>query len=202
MKNRASFGKIVWGFLFMVFLLAACGGKTPPVKYYTLNTLPVMPQENSGAVLGEDIAVGVGPVDFPKFLDRPQIVTRKGQNRVEVSDFHRWAGSFPEDFSRVLAKNIATLLPTNRVEIYPWEDTFSPIYQVKLEVEQFDGNLGDRVLLKVTWWIADQENEVVVKNSLIEEPVSSEEYDGLVEAKSQALGTLSQAIVDQIRRLR
>jgi uncharacterized lipoprotein YmbA len=188
----------------MVFLFAACGGKTPPMKYYTLNTLPVMQQENPGVVLGEDIAVGVGPVDFPKFLDRPQIVTRKGQNRVEVSEFHRWAGSFPGDFSRVLAKNIAALLPSNRVEIYPWEDTFSPIYQVKLEVEQFDGQLGERVLLKVTWSLVDQEgkNDLVVQNSLIEESVSSEDYDGLVEAKSNALGTLSQAIVDEIRRLR
>jgi len=186
----------------MVFLFAACGGKTPPMKYYTLNTLPVMQQENPGVVLGEDIAVGVGPVDFPKFLDRPQIVTRKGQNRVEVSEFNRWAGSFSGDFSRVLAKNIATLLPTNRVEIYPWEDIFSPTYQIKLEVEQFDGQLGERVLLNVIWSVMDQENELVVKNSLIEEPVSTEDYDGLVEAKSNALGTLSQAIVDEIRRLR
>jgi uncharacterized lipoprotein YmbA len=204
MKNRAFSVKISWGFLFMVFLLPACGGKTPPVKYYTLNTLPVTQQENPGAVLGEDIAVGVGPVDFPKFLDRPQIVTRKGQNRVEVSEFHRWAGSFPGDFSRVLARNISTLLPSNRVEIYPWADTFSPIYQVKLEVEQFDGQLGERVLLKVTWSLVDQEgkNDLVVQKSLIEESVSSEDYDGLVEAKNNALGSLSQAIVDEIRKLR
>jgi uncharacterized lipoprotein YmbA len=162
----------------------------------------VTQQENPGAVVGEDIAVGVGPVDFPKFLDRPQIVTRKGQNRLEMSEFNRWAGSFPGDFSRVLAKNIATLLPSNRVEVYPWADTFSPVYQVKLEVGQFDGKLGDRVLLNVTWSVVDKENELVVKNSLIEEPVSSEDYDGLVEAKSNALGTLSQAIVEEIRRLR
>jgi uncharacterized lipoprotein YmbA len=88
------------------------------------------------------------------------------------------------------------------VEIYPWEDTFSPIYQVKLEVEQFEGQLGERVLLNVTWSVAEQENEGVVRTSLIEEPVSSEDYDGLVEAKSKALATLSQAIVDDIKRLR
>ena len=201
MKNRACIVKVGWAFILFVFLLAGCGS-SPAVKYYTLNTLPDMQQHNTEAASGDDIAIGVGPVEFPKFLDRPQIVTRKGQNQVEVSEFHRWAGSFPEDFSRVLAKNIATLLPSNRVEIYPWEDIFSPTYQVKLEVEQFEGQLGNRVLLNVTWSVVDQEDEVVVRNSLIKEPVSSEDYDGLVEAKSQALGTLSQAIVDEIRRLR
>jgi uncharacterized lipoprotein YmbA len=201
MKNRACIVKVGWAFILFVFLLTGCSG-SPAVKYYTLNTLPDMQQDNTGAASGDDIAIGLGPVEFPKFLDRPQIVTRKGQNQVEVSEFHRWAGSFPEDFSRVLAKDIATLLPSNRVEVYPWEDTFSPTYQVKLKVEQFDGQLGNRVLLNVTWSVVDQEDEVVVRNSLIKEPVSSEDYDGLVEAKSQALGTLSQAIVDEIRRLR
>jgi hypothetical protein len=56
--------------------------------------------------------------------------------------------------------------------------------------------------LNVTWSVAEQENEGVVRTSLIEEPVSSEDYDGLVEAKSKALATLSQAIVDDIKRLR
>ena len=201
MKNRARFGNIGWAFLLTVFFVAACS-TTPPVAYYTLNTLPEMQQEIPAAVMDDTLAIGVGPVEFPKFLDRPQIVTRKSQNQIEVSEFHRWAGSFPGDFSRVLAKNIATLLPSNRVEIYPWEDTFSPIYQVKLEVEQFEGQLGERVLLNVTWSVAEQENEGVVRTSLIEEPVSSEDYDGLVEAKSKALATLSQAIVDDIKRLR
>ena len=201
MKNRARFGNMGWGFLFLVFLLGGCSS-TPPVAYYTLNTLPEMQQEIPAALMDDTIAVGVGPVEFPKFLDRPQIVTRKSQNQIQVSEFHRWAGSFPGDFSRVLAKNIATLLPSNRVEIYPWEDTFSPIYQVKLEVEQFEGQLGEQVLLKVTWSLVNQENDLVVKNSLIEEPVASEDYDGLVVAKSNALGTLSQAIVEEIRRLK
>lgn len=203
MKNRACFGKVKWAFLLIVFLLAACS-KTPPAQYYTLNTLPAMQQDNPETVAGDTIAIGVGPVDFPKFLDRPQIVTRKGQNRVEVSEYHRWAGSLPGDFSRVLAKNISILLPTNRVAVYPWVDQFVPTYQIKLDVEQFDGWLGEQVLLNVTWSITDQEgtNELVVKTSLIKEVLSTEDYEALVVAKSQALTTLSRAIVDEIRRLR
>jgi uncharacterized lipoprotein YmbA len=191
-----------WAFLLLVFFLAACSS-TPPVAYYTLNTLPEMQQEIPAAVMDDTLAIGVGPVEFPKFLDRPQIVTRKSQNQIEVSEFHRWAGSFPGDFSRVLAKNISILLPSDRVAVYPWGEQFSPTYRVKLDVEQFDGQLGERVVLDVTWMVTDQEgtNKLVVRKSLIEEPVSDKTYEALVVAESNALVTLSRTIVEEIRKL-
>ena len=191
-----------WAFLLLVLFLAACSS-TPPVAYYTLNTLPEMQQEIPAAVMDDTLAIGVGPVEFPKFLDRPQIVTRKSQNQIEVSEFHRWAGSFPGDFSRVLAKNISILLPTDRVAVYPWGEQFSPTYRIKLDVEQFDGQVGERVVLEVTWMVTDQEgtNKLLVRKSLIEEPVSDETYEALVVAESNALATLSRTIVEEIRRL-
>ncbi|MGD8509963.1 MAG: PqiC family protein, partial [Syntrophobacterales bacterium] len=192
MKNRARFGNIGWAFLLLLFLLGACSS-TPPVAYYTLNTLPERQQEIPAEVMDDTIAIGVGPVEFPKFLDRPQIVTRKSQNQIEVSEFNRWAGSFPGDFSKVLAKNISILLPTDRVAVYPWGDQFTPTYQIKLEVEQFDGQLGESVVLDVTWMVTDQEgtNTLVVRKSRVEEAVLDKTYEALVEAKSNGLVTLS-----------
>jgi uncharacterized lipoprotein YmbA len=202
MKNKARFVNMGWALLLTVFFVASCS-TTPPVAYYTLNTLPERQQEIPAAVMDDTLAIGVGPVEFPKFLDRPQIVTRKSQNQIQVSEFHRWAGSFPGDFSRVLAKNISILLPTDRVAVYPWGEQFSPTYRVKLDVEQFDGQVGERVVLEVTWMVTDQEgtNKLLVRKSLIEEPVSDETYEALVVAESNALATLSRTIVEEIRRL-
>ncbi|MGD8687430.1 MAG: PqiC family protein [Syntrophobacterales bacterium] len=202
MKNRARFGNIGWAFLILLFLLGACSS-TPPVAYYTLNTLPERQQEIPAEVMDDTIAIGVGPVEFPKFLDRPQIVTRKSQNQIEVSEFNRWAGSFPGDFSKVLAKNISILLPTDRVAVYPWGDQFTPTYQIKLEVEQFDGQLGESVVLDVTWMVTDQEgtNTLVVRKSRVEEAVLDKTYEALVEAKSNGLVTLSRTIVEELRKL-
>ena len=202
MRNRLSLRNLGWAFMFAAFLLAGCSS-TPLTKFYELNSLPTGQQENPAASLGEDIAIGVGPVEFPGSLDRPQIVTRKSQNQVEISEFHRWASSLPQGFSRVLAKNISTLLPTDRVAVYPWDDTFSPTYQVKLNVEQFDGQLGERVSLRVIWSLVGQEGkkELVVRKTLIEEPVLTSDYEGLVAAQSNALATLSREIVEEIRKL-
>jgi uncharacterized lipoprotein YmbA len=201
MKNRVCFGAISGAFLLMVLLFAACSS-TPPVKYYTLNTLE-MQQDVSEDASSDQMAVGLGPMVFPKSLNRPQIVIRQSPNRVEVSEFHRWASPLQGDFLRVLAKNISILLPMSRVAVYPWKDQFSPTYRIKLNVEQFDGQFGTHVILDVTWSVAKQKdtNEPVVKNSLIKEPVSTEDYEAIVAAKSRALAVLSQEIVSVINTL-
>jgi uncharacterized lipoprotein YmbA len=201
MKNRAYFGNMGRAFSLMVFLLAACS-TTPDVKYYTLNPLSDMQPDIPQGVSGDTLVIGVGPVEFPRFLDRPQIVTRRSQNRVEVSEFHRWAGSFSEDFLRVLAKNISMLLPAGWVAAYPWADEFSPTFRIPLTVEQFDGQLGKHVVLNVTWavWHQKDTNEPVIKHTRIKEAVSGDDYDALVAAQSRAIGTLSRAIVEEIER--
>ena len=186
----------------MVFLLASCS-TTPAVKYYTLTPSFHKQTNIAQPVSGDTLAIGVGPVEFPKFLDRPQIVTRKSEHRVAVSEFHRWAGSFSEDFLRVLAKNISMLLPADRVVAYPWTEQFSPTFRIPLTVEQFDGRLGEHVVLNVAWSVQHQKdmNEPVIKHTRIKEPISAENYDALVAAQSRAIGTLSRAIVEEIERL-
>jgi uncharacterized lipoprotein YmbA len=148
-----------------------------------------MQQDVSEDASSDQMAVGLGPMVFPKSLNRPQIVIRQSPNRVEVSEFHRWASPLQGDFLRVLAKNISILLPMSRVAVYPWKDQFSPTYRIKLNVEQFE--------------VAKQKdtNEPVVKNSLIKEPVSTEDYEAIVAAKSRALAVLSQEIVSVINTL-
>jgi uncharacterized lipoprotein YmbA len=202
MKNKAGFGNVGWIFFFTMVLFVSCS-TTPAVRYYTLNPFSEVQPDVSQAVSGDTLAIGVGPVELPKFLDRPQIVTRISQHRVEVSEFHRWAGSFSEDFLRVLAKNISMLLPADRVAAYPWTDRFSPTYRIPLTVEQFDGRLGDHVVLNVTWsvWHQEDTNEPVIKHTLIREPISHVDYDALVSAQSRAIGMLSRAIVDEIERV-
>ena len=189
-------------FVLVLFLLAACS-TTPAVRYYTLNPCFEMQRGISQAVSGDTLAIGVGPAEFPRFLDRPQIVTRKSQHRVAVSEFHRWAGSFSEDFLRVLAKNISMLLPADRVAAYPWTDRFSPDFRIPLTVEQFDGRFGGHVVLNVTWsvWNQKDANGPVMKHTRIKEPVSAEDYDALVAAQSRAIGSLSRAIVMEIERV-
>ncbi len=184
----------------LVFL-AGCRSATTPLEFYTLSPLSSATEVDKTAGLGDDISVGVGPLHIPKIIDRPQIVTRIGPNKITVDEFHRWAGSVYEDFLRVVTMNLAVLLQSNLVVAYPWEDYVDPDYRVYLEVQQFDGRLGLYAQLNITWTITGREAReiLLVRKSLIREPARGEDYDALVAAKSRLLATLSRQIAKGIK---
>ena len=183
--------------IFMVLaLLSGCRSATTPIEFYTLSPLTAVAEADKAVGLGDNIAVGIGPLQMPKINDRPQIVTRIGPNQINVDEFHRWAGSVYEDFLRVVTMNLAVILQSNRVAAHPWEDYFDPDYRIYMEVQQFDGRLGQSVQLDITWTITGREVReiLLVRKSLIREPVQGEGYDALVAAQSRILATLSQQI--------
>jgi uncharacterized lipoprotein YmbA len=189
--------------VFVAVLLAACRSGAPPVEFYTLNSISVANENAHAASAASNIAIGVGPVEIPQVLDRPQIVTRSSPNKLALDEFHRWAGSLQADFARVLAENIAILLPTDRVKVYPWEVTFRPDYRIALNIRYFEGQWGSNVLLDVVWMVKDRADQstLVLKKSVITEPLPVADYEKLVAAKSQAIARLSREIVQEIRQL-
>ncbi len=91
--------------LFIAVLLAGCRSSAPQIEFYTLNSLSPETEKANPTDAALNIAVGVGPVEIPQALDRPQIVTRTGPNKITLDEFHRWASPLREDFARVLAEN-------------------------------------------------------------------------------------------------
>jgi hypothetical protein len=189
--------------LMALVLLAGCRSATSPVEFYTLSPIADISEADKNAGIGDNLAVGVGPIQIPKIIDRPQIVTRIGPNQINVDEFHRWAGSVYEDFLRVVTMNLSALLQSSLVVAFPWEDYFDPDYRIYMEIHQFDGRLGQYAQLDVTWAIIGREARkiLLVRNSLIREPVQGEDYDTFVAAKSRILGTLSRQIAQGIKEI-
>jgi len=203
MMRRRFFRKWSAMVLFMAVLLAGCRSGAPPVQFYTLSALGAATQKTHPTAAASNIAVGVGPVEIPQVLDRPQIVTRTGPNKLMLDEFHRWGGPLQVDIARVLAENIATLLGTDRVAVYPWQVDFAPDYRIALNINYFEGQWGKDVLLDVTWRVTDQagQKNLAVKKSVITEPLPTADYEALVAAESQAIARLSREIVLEIRDL-
>ena len=99
--------------------------------------------------------------------------------------------------------NLSALLQSSLVVAFPWEDYFDPDYRIYMEIHQFDGRLGQYAQLDVTWAIIGREARkiLLVRNSLIREPVQGEDYDTFVAAKSRILGTLSRQIAQGIKEI-
>ena len=203
MRTTGYIRHLGWPLLIAVMMITGCRGITSPVEFYTLNAVIETPITAQVAAADQDLAIGVGPIEIPKTIDRPQIVIRTGPNRLEVDEFHRWAGSLREDFMRVLATNLSILLQTNWVATHPWEDYFQPTYRIVLDVQRFDGSPGEEMVLNATWTITghDGRNALLVRKSIITQPVSGKDYEAFVSAKSRVLATFSREIATEIKNL-
>ena len=174
-----------------------------PSKFYMLQALSTAGPDTQAATAEQGLAVGVGPVAFPDYLDRPQIVTRTGQNELRLAEFDRWAGPLDENFAQVLADNLSTLLATDRVALFPWPKSTPIDYQVAVEVTQFDGAPGGMVLLTARWTLrsGDGQNTLAMRKSSISESAGGADYAALAAAQSRAVSRLSSEVSAAIQSL-
>ena len=191
---------IGWGAMISLLVIMGCASTTPPTDFYTLNSLASAEERNPSTALSPEIALGIGPVTLPQYLDRPQIVTRPSANRLELAEFHRWGSELGQDFSSVLAENLTILLPTQHTFVYPWDERIAITYQIVLNIQRLEGKLGEAILLDIHWMVFDQKSRkaLLIKRSKIREPMASADYEALVSAESRALATLSRQIADEI----
>ena len=136
---------------------------------------------------------------WPDYLDRPQIVSRAGNNELRLSEFNRWAGSLESDVTRVLVEDISSLLPADRFSVLRWtpylDSQVFALYRVEVLVERFEGALGDLALLKAQWGVFAPDRRLLLqKESQISEQMNGSSYNALVDAMSSALERLSRDI--------
>jgi uncharacterized lipoprotein YmbA len=146
--------------------------------------------------------LGVGPIRLPRMLKRPQIITRKSDNELVLSEEHQWGGSLKEDLAQVVSENLSSLLGTEQIEMYPWKNAFKPDYQIRINVEQLDGEPGKTVTLKARWWLLSKgmhmHKDRPAKHSVIKVAVKGKTYADYVSAQSKAVYLLSEKIAQQI----
>jgi uncharacterized protein len=179
--------------------LAVAGCATSPTtRFYVLT--PVTASDADLSRVSDTITVGVRSIDLPDELDRPQIVTRTGPNTVHYAEFDRWSGSLRAGVMQVIAANLATLLPSDQVAVYPWAPGTSVDRQIIVEVIRFDGELGGQCTLQARWRMLGHGGSPspVYGQSTLSEP-SGPDYQALVAAQSRLLGALSGEIAHAIR---
>ena len=187
--------------LCLLFVLGCAS--SPPTRFYTLSSLQEGGSQRKESISGQGPGITVGPIKFPGYLDRTEIVTRSSSNKITVSDFDVWAGSLKEDFIRALAENLSVLLSTESVVVYPRLRPGLAKYQIGMDVIRFDGPLGGDVSLIARWAIFEgKERKLLsVRKSTIIEPSGAKGYEAMVAADSRALEKLSREIAASILAL-
>ena len=196
--------------LLLVVALAACAGDKP-TRLYVLTALAEKPAQISD----QAVAIGVGPITLPKYLDRPQIVTRVEGNSLNQADLDQWGGDLNDNITRVLATNLSDLLATDRISLYPWSDRAPVDYQISLDITRFEQDTDGSVVLDAFWTVADTKAGTVLamrrssyrdngasQAAGVTGTTSVRPYDGLVAAMSRDLEALSRDIAAAITAAR
>ncbi len=186
--------------LFVVVLLATLGAgcslRDAPPRTYILSAAGV--PATTGAHEGP--VVGVGPVALPAYLDRRSIVMHEADGEIRDSTSHHWAEPLKDGVTRVVAENLAVMIPTDAALVYPWRSPRVVTYRVTLEIFRFDGTLGGPVVLSVRWRLLDKDGNELARRTvtLDERPVDST-YAALVASHSRLLAAVSRDIATAIR---
>ena len=158
-----------------IFTVSGCS-TGPPARLYVLTSLS-RAESVPPATGGRELSIGIGPVELPQYVNRPQIVTGQQSSELQSAASAQWAEPLQDGFTRVLAENLSLLLATDRVAIFPWK-TFAPEYQVVVEVTHFLGQTGAEVSLVALWSILNKDGReaLVSKKSSVRESTGSSEY--------------------------
>ena len=190
-------------FLATVMVLCGCLGRSQPTKFYLLQSIP-SPQTGEMVTANEGLRIGIGPINLPEYLDRPQIVTRIGENEHQLDEFNQWAESLTFSIARVLGENLSILLSTDNIFLFPWRGSTQIDYQVKVGVIRFSGTPGSNAVLDVLWTIFkgnDAKELLDMKKSSFSQSIGSEGYEALVSAQNKMLEDFSREIAGTIKAL-
>ena len=106
--------------------------------------------------------MGLGQLKLPAYLFDTSLAVRKGDNEIEYLPSALWAERLDTGFQRVLAANLATLIPTDQVRLSAWrrEDVAAEVY---VTLEQFDVDASGQGVLIAQWRILLPGGEKVLK---------------------------------------
>ena len=144
-------------------------------------------------------AVGIREIKLPAYLDRPQIVSRVGENELVLSYSHQWAEPLSQSVSRVLVEALEARMPTVEVILFPWPKALTQDAEIRLHVHQFEVVDQQTCVLNADWWIISTVNKTVYADqSIITVTVDNNDYQAFVTAQSKALEQLSSHIAKKI----
>ncbi|HEY2630082.1 MAG TPA: PqiC family protein [Usitatibacter sp.] len=179
-------------------VLCACGGAAPRIDFYSLTAPPAPAAPTAPA---STLAIHVGPVTVPDAVDRPQMVVRLDDNRVDIDDQHRWVEPLKNAVPRLIADSIARELNTPNVLTSRQSSGLEIDYRVAIDVQHFDSSSGE-VSEDVLWTIRSRKETQAPRlgRSAVKENATGG-AEGIAAAHARALQRVAHDIAEAIRSM-
>jgi uncharacterized protein len=149
---------VEWWILALPLIAMACTvlpAQKETTQFFILTPAPESAASGSSHPASRQLSIGLGPIDFPGYLKRREIVTRIDSDQLELSQSKYWAESLDSNFQSVLSQDLARQLGTQRIALFPWYGRPQIDYQVEVQVHRFDTDTNNRSELNARWIIKD-----------------------------------------------
>lgn len=172
------------------------------MEFYTLGAPEPSARTGARDPAG-DLAVGVGPLRLPGYLDHPEFARRVDENQIVYEENHRWAGPLADELLRVVGANLAAMIPSDKVVVYPARPPFPLRYRILLEIERFEADSDGAVTLLARWSIVPGAggSALSIGRVALVEPVRSGRAADLVAAHTAVAVRLSRALTATLESL-
>ena len=186
-----AFPRSAGSLILLALLCGSCVGSTLPSRFYLLT-----PEAGAPPAAGvESVSVVVGPIDFPAYLDRSEVVIRRG-GEIELLAFERWGEPLPGNFRSVLVHDLTARTGSDRIYSFRWPGSVSFDYRLTGSVGRFEVDASGLATLEIQWRIADPEGAAVVptRRSRFTEGSTPGDYADMAAALSRTVAAFSDEV--------
>jgi uncharacterized lipoprotein YmbA len=184
--------------------LSACaalfGGESAPVNYYVLSPASA---DRATALPGGGPIFAVAPVRVPQYLSQKWIVTKTGENEIDLAENDQWGSPLSDDIASVLSENLSAMIPSDRVVQLPVSAAVPVDYDVRVEIVGFERQPDGSVVLVARWAVFGDGGRrlVAMTRSGFHEDDVPDHYPSITKAMSSLLAELSREIASTLQRL-
>lgn len=185
---------------FLLLSLAGCFGKSPPPDFYLLEPLTETGATPRAQQQAQRPVVALSPVSLPKYVDRTQIVQATARNSYQLNENQRWAEPLSDNIDRVLAENLARLIPADVVSPNSSSLARQAEIRIQITIVEFHVTPEQSALLRAQWNIRDGDKIAESRQSEYRIPASSSDYRLMVNALNGCIDRLSRDVADAARQ--
>lgn len=169
----------------------------PPPNYYVLR--PAIVDASAPASVGGPV-LAIAPVQVPPYLSQKSIVTRSGANEVVLAPNDLWAGPLGDNITSVLAQDLSSIIPGNKVVVLPVSAGVPVDYEVRVEIVSFERADDGTLDLVARWMVfADGGRRLTaLERTALRLADVPHDYPVIAAAMSRLLGELSRDIANTL----
>ena len=186
---------------FLSLALAACASNKTTTFYLLRSMEPTNQELEKNKSQLKVINILVNPIKLPEYLDRPQMVLRESEYKLQLSEYHRWAEPLKDDFTRVFVKDLNSRIAPSNAVVYSNLNGAKVNNQLSIEVLRMDVNTENQVVLKVKWVLLSEKGTVTIEkqNTEYNVPINDKSHESGVEAQSKAIALFADHVAKTIR---